>query len=227
MNKTASVGAKVMCGILSSLEAIEEMYEHMHWKASGPNSYGDHLLYDRLYNETSDEVDGVAEKAIGVFGPEAIGPVKNTSMTADMIQVLISDENTSKDFPELAIKAEKGFVELVSESLKILEKENELTNGIDNLLQGIVDLHEGHLYLLQQRAKEANVNIAVKLFKLAYHLDLQGLHSEADIIEEAMKIMKSRVGLTTKDMISLADQFDSEGNIEIADCIDEWLISKI
>lgn len=216
-------GSNDMSTILSFLEALEEMYEHMHWHSSGNNYYGDHLLYERLYDETEEEVDSVAEKAIGIFGPDTIGPNKNTAMTANIVSSLISDTDTADKFPILAIKAEEKFISIVSDALTSMEKNNELTDGIDNLLQGVVDLHESHLYLLKQRTehREAMMNPLVALYKVAYTLDTKGMYNEAKEIEKVMESMAKRVGINPDDMIALADYFDQLGETALANRFDE------
>lgn len=65
------------------------------------------------------------------------------------------------------------------------------------------------------------MNILVDLYKLAHRLDKIALYSEANDIGEMMRTLAKRVGLTPKDMISLADYFDGEGEIAIADYFDE------
>ncbi len=225
MKKIAS-GAEIMSTILSFTEALEEMYEHMHWRASGPNYYGDHLLYQRLYEDIEGEIDGIAEKAVGVFGPDSIGPNKNISETAKITEKLISDTDTAEKFPEIAISAEEKFVELVSRALKEMDKSNELTNGIDNMLQGVVDSHEGHLYLLKQRANKKESSTVIRLFKLAYYLDRKSLYNEAREIEEVMLQLAKRVGINQEEMVSLADELDQIGDTVVADKIDNMIKSN-
>jgi DNA-binding ferritin-like protein len=216
-------GSNDMSTILSFLEALEEMYEHMHWHSSGNNYYGDHLLYERLYDEIEEEIDSVAEKAIGIFGPDSIGPNKNTAMTANIVSNLISDTDTADKFPILSIKAEEKFISIVSDALTSMEKDNELTDGIDNLLQGVVDLHESHLYLLKQRneRREAMMSPLVALYKIAYILDTKGMYNEAKEIEKVMESMAERVGIKPDDMIALADYFDQLGETALANKFDE------
>lgn len=60
-----------------------------------------------------------------------------------------------------------------------------------------------------------------KLFKLAYSLDKRGFHSEAQEIEEIMKLMAKRVGLKIEELTSLANEFDEMGETEIADKLDD------
>lgn len=220
MRKFASQGASLMSTILSFAEALEEMYEHMHWRASGPNYYGDHLLYERLYEDIDDEVDLLAEKAVGIFGSDTIGPNKTVEETAHITKNLISDDASSDEFPNLAIDAEKKFIKVVSEALKVMSEDDEATDGIDNLLQGVVDKHEEHLYLLQQRAGKKEAGVVTNLFKLAYYLDRKALYNEAKEIERVMQQLAERVGIDTEELVSLADHFDQIGDTATANAID-------
>lgn len=61
----------------------------------------------------------------------------------------------------------------------------------------------------------------VKLYKLAYEMDRNGLHSEADKIQEVMIDLAKRVGFSADDMISLADYLDKEGDVELANYFDD------
>jgi len=63
----------------------------------------------------------------------------------------------------------------------------------------------------------------VKLYKLAYSLDKKALYDESKKIEEVMKTLSERVGLTTDDMIALADHFDQLGDTALASRFDDML----
>ena len=62
-----------------------------------------------------------------------------------------------------------------------------------------------------------------RLYKLAYELDKKGMYDEAKQIEEVMKSLSERVGLTDEDMVALADHFDKEGDFALASYFDELL----
>ena len=62
-----------------------------------------------------------------------------------------------------------------------------------------------------------------KLYKLAYNLDRNGHYGEAAEIEEVMKSMAERVGLSAEDMVALADHFDQIGDIATADMFDKMI----
>ncbi len=64
-------------------------------------------------------------------------------------------------------------------------------------------------------------SILETLVKVAYDLDRQEKYSEADKIEEAIKILQQRVGLdVVSDMVSLADDLDQAGDTKNAEQLD-------
>lgn len=71
--------------------------------------------------------------------------------------------------------------------------------------------------------KNGGSAMLAKLYKLAYHLDGKGLYDEAKEIEEVMKSLSQRVGLSADDMIALADHFDQLGDTVLASHFDEMI----
>lgn len=61
------------------------------------------------------------------------------------------------------------------------------------------------------------------LYKLAYDLDRKGQYDMAQEIEKVMESLAKRVGIDPKDMVSLADYFDSIGDTTLANHIDSLL----
>ena len=205
-----------LVALLPYLRALSQLYQHAHWKCKGDNFFGDHLLFERLYGETNGEIDAVAEKIIGLSSdPELINPDSDSTTTAKLLKEMANDD---MDFATQAVNAEKGLLALIKALLP------EATDGLSNLLEGIADLHEGHVYLLQQR--KTSMSALAGLYKMAYVLDKEGLYAEANEIDEAMKVMSQRAGLSLKDMVSLADYFDECGETALASQFDTWAVSK-
>ena len=171
-----------MKNLLSYAQALLQLFRHFHWRSSGPNYYGDHLLYDRIYNDIADEVDKIAEKTIGIENDsDAIGPESDTKMTAELVSKFTSDGDKPSEFPEQGIVAQKGFLKLISELMT-----GNPSDGVQNLLQGIADKHEEHLYLLQQRVRK-NASVFARLSKIAGELDKKGHYALADQCDQIIK----------------------------------------
>ena len=207
--------------LLPYLRSLYQMYQHMHWKSSGSNYYGDHLLFERLYNSVHDELDGVAERVIGLLGPDALGTDDDTGAAADITKKLMTDA-TPDTFASVAIDAEMVLQALIDKLM-----DGETTNGLEDLLQGLASNHEAHVYLLRQRSEDLSKQSARNiLLKVANDLDDMSLYTEADAIEKVMESLVRRVGIDTSDIISVADSLDQDGKFDIASRLDA-AISKI
>lgn len=172
--------------LLSYLRALYGMYQHMHWKSDGENYYGDHLLYQRLYDDINHEIDVVAEKSIGLTG-QLPSPKEDFDLSASLIaHFLHDDENDSDCFPDMSIVAENGLLDIIKDMMN----SDETTDGLENLLQSIADKHEEHLYLLGQRAKVHESDLALQeLLKLGNSLDQKGYYEYADEVDDIFKIL--------------------------------------
>ncbi len=48
----------------SSLNTISNIAKILHWNSKGENYYSDHLLYQRIYEDIADQVDGLIETCL-------------------------------------------------------------------------------------------------------------------------------------------------------------------
>jgi DNA-binding ferritin-like protein len=140
------------------LRALTMIHQGHHWLTFGESYYADHLLFERLYDETLEEVDAVAEKAIGVGCPkDKIHPGLQATFITKVVQLFCGDgQNESmagdpKSYLEASLKAEELLLSSLAAIAAEMKENGELTRGVDNLLAGIEDKHEGHVYLLKQR----------------------------------------------------------------------------
>jgi DNA-binding ferritin-like protein len=138
--------------ILAYVRALSWSYLAAHWQARGSTYYGDHLLFERLYKETDAQVDGIAEKVIGLTESEnSVDPVKQIESVAKYVSGIAK---TGDDVIARMLAAEQHFVKkFMPDMIGRLEKGGHLTDGLENSLQGIMDAHEGFIYLLQRRCK--------------------------------------------------------------------------
>lgn len=139
--------------LLANLKFLYHVHQNHHWISKGDSFYGDHLLFSRLYEATLGEIDSIAEKAIG------LGSTANVDITLVHNQLckLIQGYGMTSTIPqptELAKRsylAEMNFLKVVAHLVEHMKACGTLTRGLDNLLAGIEDKHEGHVYLLKQR----------------------------------------------------------------------------
>lgn len=142
------------CQLLHDLQALSLAYQVAHWRTRGATYFSDHQFFQRLYTETSAEIDPVAEKMVGLLGsnlrmdPGTLAKGTLVSLTA------LRGNGTSlpANFPASMLEAERVFLRRVDSLIEALRGMGHMTQGVENLLQGIADLHESHVYLLQQRS---------------------------------------------------------------------------
>lgn len=140
--------AAVLSDLLAFVRAVYEAEHSFHWRTRGPLFYSDHLLFSRIYEGTYGDLDAIAEKLIGLSGQnDAVAPLMQAAKTLEIMQGFqLSDD--PKSFAHSALNMEKALIALVSSTLEVCQ--SEMTDGLENFLQGLADKHETHVYLLQQ-----------------------------------------------------------------------------
>ena len=146
--------------ILTLLRALAMIHQTHHWLTYGPSFYADHLLFERLYNALVGEIDQVAERAVGTGASKAaLHPGAQSKQVARIVEALCGDgltfgEGENPDsYIATSLKAERWFLDCVKTLATSLEGVGMLSRGTDNMLQGVEDKHEEHVYLLLQRGQ--------------------------------------------------------------------------
>jgi DNA-binding ferritin-like protein len=119
----------------------------LHWRAKGANQYGDHLLYQRLYEARSPELDRMAEVIAAVGGADLLNPARAMAAAQPFIAAI-----DSLDAPD----AHKALVAVQTVMLSLREADaaaqgTPYAMGVNNALAGFSDSHLEAVYLLQQR----------------------------------------------------------------------------
>lgn len=143
-----------LAAVLVFLRALGVVHQSNHWATSGTTFYGDHLLFDRLYGDIVGESDLVAERAVGVGSPKLVDPLLLSAGVHEIVSKLVeslSETPTVDERVQASLEAEVKFLILMQIVSKHLKDKGLLSRGIDNLLAGIEDKHEEHVYLLKQR----------------------------------------------------------------------------
>lgn len=142
---------KVASLYLASLRSLAIIHQHNHWTTKGENFYGDHLLFERLYDSAQKDMDMAAEKIIGIFGDECL----NYDMQANLIhKILLKYKNLEGSPLEMSISVEKDFIKFSKEAYNCFEEEGRLTLGLDDMITAISSKREEAVYLLQQTIEE-------------------------------------------------------------------------
>ena len=136
-----------MQNLLGFIRAMHWNYWTTHWQVKGQPFYGDHLLFQRLYEGMVEEIDGLAEKIVGMLGSEAVGGHDSI----DRAHNVLKRWQDTTDVYARALQTEQEFQILVKGVNDLLDSSGNLSFGLGNFLQGLADAHETNIYLLQQR----------------------------------------------------------------------------
>lgn len=139
--------------LLAHLEYLKKVHHTHHWISRADPFYGDHLLFSRLYETTESEIDMVAEKAIGMGTTANVDLMLVTAQCFKMIQGYgaTSTIPQASDLARRSYQAEMTFLKATSRLVECLKQCGRLSRGVDNMIAGIEDKHESHVYLLKQR----------------------------------------------------------------------------
>jgi DNA-binding ferritin-like protein len=124
------------------LKALYLIHEMNHWKVK--QNYGNHLMFQRLFEGVQEMVDEAAEKTIGVYGD---------LVSQDHVDELTKFFNPDGDI-ESSLKAEKAFQTFATNLYNDLKESGELTLGVDDMIMGHVSSSEVNTYLLQQAEED-------------------------------------------------------------------------
>lgn len=140
MNKSDKVAALY----IATLKAMAQIHQHNHWVYKG---YGNHLLFERLYNSTLENLDLAAEKFIGLFGDSVV----SYDLQVELLNKILSKYSKLEGSPmEMSLAIEKDFIALSKSAYECFTQEDRLTLGLDDMIMAIVSQREESVYLLQR-----------------------------------------------------------------------------
>jgi DNA-binding ferritin-like protein len=123
--------------------------------------YGDHQLFMRLYEDSQAFIDSVAEKTVGLGNPSLVDPVIQAKHLAYCVAKCYEGaEEGPNGMIQISLRKEYCVLEAVRVVLHELGEAGILSDGTENLLQGIADKHEEFVYLLKQRADGTSYSYA-------------------------------------------------------------------
>lgn len=137
--------------VLASLRALRWSYHTKHWMVSGGHFYGDHLLFERLYDgkpDLDDQADALAEKMVALLGPASV----STRQIWPLAGLALEYGAAAGDCPyRQSLAMEEQIQKHLSEAYGTLKSEGRLSLGMDDLLMSIANEREQAIYLIKQR----------------------------------------------------------------------------
>lgn len=148
-NRLLSSAGKAMSKYTAILRGLVIIYHHAHWTAQHESFYGDHLLFDKLYKETTSHMDDAAEKTVGVFGAEHLSMENHIKTAHEFVSDIFRKK--SSDPAQICLLAEETFLEFSKQLYDMLKENKTMTLGVDDMIMATASDHERHVYLLKQR----------------------------------------------------------------------------
>lgn len=140
--------------IVAYLRFVALVHQTNHWQARGDSFYGDHKLFEELYSQTNENVDEVAEHAVG------LGDTNNVTLPAQLLTIseLCAGSNSptvpqAADLARSSLAAEVNFLRCLKAMISSLTEMGTMTDGLFDLLGGVANQHEKHVYKLKQRCR--------------------------------------------------------------------------
>ena len=151
MPENTEVLGQVLHDLLCTLRTMYVHYQNLHWESKGANFYGDHLMYQRLYESVAKETDQLAEKILGLTGQTKwISDLHTFQHGYDTLQIWY-EITQGEDAVSRAFFSEMYFLEQLDYIKAECEETGNLTYGLDDLLSSFASQHEANTYLLRQR----------------------------------------------------------------------------
>jgi len=149
---------EILRWLLACLRGQYWSYQQSHWQAQGAPAYGDHLLFQRLYESVQDHVDTLAEKMVGLYGNEAV----NTLSLAPKFDSWVARWAEVQCLHKRGLLSEDDFQKACRQTYDKLGDLGELSLGMDDYLMATASDHETNQFLLRQvlRQKQASADWA-------------------------------------------------------------------
>lgn len=147
--------------VLVHLRYLAMLHQTHHWIARGDAFYGDHQLFESLYQRTLEDIDDIAEKVVGEGGEQNVDLSHHLSQLARLGKASGSSQTIPQGncLARASLEAECAFLRVLKDMRESLRSQYALTDGMDNLLPQVADRHEKHVYLLRRRCTAATMGM--------------------------------------------------------------------
>lgn len=139
---------KILSTYVAFLRAIYFLHQNNHWKTKGVNFYGNHLLFQRIYESAQENADAAAEKFVGLFGDKCLDLKLQITIMHKILDQCVGDNPV-----EQSLALEKKFLILSKKLYDEVKSAGAMTLGLDDLILSIASDREEAVYLLQQILK--------------------------------------------------------------------------
>ena len=130
--------------LVADMTVFYQKLRHYHWNVKGPQFFQLHEKFEIIYTEVGDVIDELAERIVGLDGI----PLHTLSSMLDVSSLKEDSENPQPD--KMVSRTVKDIEVIISKFQSAIEASEEANDRTTtNLLDGIKDGLEGHLWMLR------------------------------------------------------------------------------
>lgn len=143
-NDTDEEVNSLMSQYVAITKALYLLHQQNHWDAI---SHGNHLLFERLYEEVLEISDETAERVIGLCGDVKFGGFEEIALK------FMPQEKTNDSLLKSSLALEEAYQQFSKKLYDTLKEKDFITLGLDDLIMGNASEGENRIYLLKQALK--------------------------------------------------------------------------
>ncbi len=146
----------VMSEYIATTRALHLWFHGAHNVTRGAGFAGDHVhIYGEIYSKIQDDIDGLIEKAVGLFEDEMLACPTAITVRAGEI---LKDYPSPSSLSALAIAASgksllKAYLSFLDHVYDEFKGSGVATLGLEDFISSAANQYEDYVYLLQQREK--------------------------------------------------------------------------
>jgi DNA-binding ferritin-like protein len=137
---------RLLCDVLGCLRAQYLSYQTSHWMVKGGSFYGNHLLFQRLYESVQGQVDSLAEKISGYLGAEAVALNHQMKHISEYTYSWSAIDCNHKR----GLQSEADLQQALKRAYDGIKQAQAMSLGLDDWIMATANAHEENEYLLQQ-----------------------------------------------------------------------------
>jgi len=148
---------KKLCSkFLGAFKAMHIWFHTAHVMTKGTGFAGDHvLLYGKIYEEITDQLDAAMEKVLGLTEDESLlcpkEMIQSTQMALDLYDS--PSNNSAHNIALTALQIVENFLTVLEIAYHVKKHHGMMTLGLEDFMASLANTHEGYVYLLRQRTK--------------------------------------------------------------------------
>lgn len=153
LRETSDVPNAELTIILTIAHAVALLHQTHHWISRGTAYFSDHKLFEALYSQLAEDIDTIAERAVGLGVDANVDLHKRLSGMQRFIGEMYAPSGvpTPDMIVERSLAAEYALCRIVVIAIASMRALGSLTPGISNMLEQFHDAREQAIYHLRRR----------------------------------------------------------------------------